>query len=51
VAQHYDVPVSPVVQAWMALGMTVGSIYAGKIASIKFRKQSENASKEMPKAG
>lgn len=38
VAAFYDIPVSPVTQAWLALGMTVGSIYAGKIAAIKMRQ-------------
>lgn len=39
VGQHYNVPVSPVTQAWIGLGMTVGSIYAGKFAAIKFKRQ------------
>lgn len=39
VGKHYNIPVSPVTQAWIGLGMTIGSIYAGKIAAIKFRKE------------
>lgn len=48
VAKHYDVPVSPLTQAWVALGMTVGSIYAGKIAAIKFRKTAEKEAQQKP---
>lgn len=38
VGQHYNVPVSPVQQAWIGLGMTVGSIYAGKILAIRMSR-------------
>ncbi|MGE3387941.1 MAG: hypothetical protein AB7K41_14520 [Bdellovibrionales bacterium] len=39
VGKHYNIPVSPVTQAWIGLGMTVASIYGGKFAAIKFRKE------------
>lgn len=39
VGKHYNVPISPITQAWVGLGMTVGSIYAGKIAAIKFKRE------------
>lgn len=46
VGKFYDIPVSPVMQAWIALGMTVGSIYAGKIAAIKMRGGNRPSSAE-----
>lgn len=44
VAKHYDIPVSPLAQAWMGLGMTLGSIYAAKIAALKLMKSMEKTS-------
>lgn len=46
VGKHYDVPISPVTQAWVALGMTVGGIYAAKIAAIKLKNS--NVKKQQP---
>lgn len=41
VARFYDVPISPVQQAWCGLAMTVGAIYAAKISAIKLMKAAE----------
>lgn len=41
VAKHYDVPVSPVTQAWIGLAFTVGGIYSAKLAAIKMIKEIE----------
>lgn len=38
VAVHYDVPVSPVAQAWIGLAGTVGMIYSAKIAAIRISR-------------
>jgi hypothetical protein len=35
VAKHYDIPISPLTQAWLALAGTVGAIYFSKIAVIR----------------
>ena len=35
VGKHYDVPVSPLTQAWLGLAYTVGMIYSAKIISIR----------------
>lgn len=43
VGKHYNIPVSPVTQAWIGFGMTVASIYGGKLAAIKFRKEMKPA--------
>lgn len=38
VAKHYNIPVSPLAQAWMALGMTVGTIYSAKIMAVRMQR-------------
>lgn len=50
VGKHYNVPISPITQAWLGLGMTVGSIYAGKLAAINMRKRVTPVSRPAPQA-
>lgn len=38
VGKHYNVPVSPIQQAWMGLAFTVGSIYFGKVALLRMAR-------------
>lgn len=38
VAKHYDIPVSPVAQAWIALAGTIGTIYFAKISALRLTK-------------
>jgi hypothetical protein len=41
VGKHYDVPVSPVTQAWIGLAFTIGGIYSAKLAAIKMIREIE----------
>ena len=38
VASHYNVPISPVAQAWIGLAGTIGAIYFAKVSAIRLSK-------------
>jgi hypothetical protein len=39
VAKHYDIPISPVYQAWLGLATTIGTIYMTKIALLRMNAE------------
>jgi hypothetical protein len=46
VGKHYDIPVSPVTQAWIALVGTIGAIYYAKIAVIRMTRSLEKGASD-----
>lgn len=41
VGKYYDVPVSPVTQAWLGLATTIGGIYYAKVAAMRIARAME----------